>query len=51
MTETLFNSVLDATGSVTTEPMMATEFTLAPSLEYGDFTLRQGVQSMTATAR
>ena len=44
MTDTLFNSVLDETGSVTTESMLATEFTLAPSLEYGDFTLRQGVQ-------
>ena len=44
MTETLFNSVLDDKGSPTTEPMLATEFTLDPSLEYGDFTLRQGVQ-------
>ena len=44
MTETLFNSVLDESGSATTEPMLATEFTLDPSLEYGDFTLRQGVQ-------
>ena len=44
ITETLFNSALDATGSATTEPMLATEFTLDPSLEYGDFTLRQGVQ-------
>ena len=43
ITETLFNSALDATGSATTEPMLATEFTLDPSLEYGDFTLRQGV--------
>ena len=44
MTETLFNSVLDDKGSPTTEPMLATEFTLDPSLEYGDFTLREGVQ-------
>ncbi len=44
MTETLFNSKLDASGSPTTEPMLATEFTLDPSLEYGDFTLREGVQ-------
>jgi ABC-type transport system substrate-binding protein len=44
ITETLFNSALDATGSATTEPMLATEFTLDPSLEYGDFTLRQGIQ-------
>ena len=44
MTETLFNSVLDGEDSPTTEPMLATEFTLDPSLDYGDFTLRQGVQ-------
>ena len=44
ITETLFNSALDATGSATTEPMLATEFTLDPSLEYGDFTLREGIQ-------
>ncbi len=44
MTETLFNSALDATGSATTEPMLATEFTLDPSLEFGDFTLREGIQ-------
>ena len=43
MTETLFNSALDETGSPTIEPMLATEFTLDPSLEYGDFTLREGV--------
>ena len=44
MTETLFNSALDDKGSPTIEPMLATEFTLDPSLEFGDFTLRQGVQ-------
>ena len=44
ITDTLFMSALDATGTATTEPMLATEFTLDPSLEYGDFTLRQGVQ-------
>ena len=44
MTETLFNSVLDESGSATIEPMLAAEFTLDRSLEYGDFTLRQGVQ-------
>lgn len=43
MTETLFNSALDETGSPTIEPMLATEFTLDPSLEHGDFTLREGV--------
>ena len=42
-TETLFNSALDDQGSPTIEPMLATEFTLDPSLEYGDFTLREGV--------
>lgn len=44
ITDTLFMSALDATGSATTEPMLATEFTLDPSLEYGDFHLREGVQ-------
>ena len=43
MTETLFNSALDDKGSPTTEPMLATKFTLDPSLEHGDFTLREGV--------
>ena len=43
MTETLFNSALDENGSITTEPMLATDFALDPSLEYGDFTLRKGV--------
>ena len=43
MTETLFNSALDDKGSPTIEPMLATEFTLDPSLEHGDFTLREGV--------
>ena len=42
-TDTLFNSKLDDTGTAVTEPMLATEFELDPSLEYGDFTLRQGV--------
>ena len=44
ITETLFNTASDATGTATTEPMLATDFTLAPSLEYGDFRLREGVQ-------
>ena len=44
ITETLFNSKLLTDGTVAAEPMLATEFTLDPSLEYGDFTLRQGVQ-------
>lgn len=43
-TDTLFNSVLDSTGTAVTEPMLATEFTLDPSLEFGDFALREGVQ-------
>ncbi|MXY47253.1 MAG: ABC transporter substrate-binding protein [Chloroflexi bacterium] len=42
-TETLFNSALDDKGSPTTEPMLATGFTLDPSLEFGDFKLREGV--------
>lgn len=43
-TDTLFNSKLDETGTAVTEPMLATEFSLDPSLEYGDFALREGVQ-------
>ena len=43
MTETLFNSALDDQGSPTTEPMLATGFELDPSLEFGDFSLREGV--------
>ena len=43
-TDTLFNSVLDSTGTAVTEPMLATSFTLDPSLEFGDFALREGVQ-------
>ena len=43
MTETLFNSALDDKGSPTTEPMLATSFTLDPSLKHGDFSLREGV--------
>ncbi|MYC05650.1 MAG: ABC transporter substrate-binding protein [Chloroflexi bacterium] len=42
-TETLFNSILDDTGTPVIEPMLATEFTLDPGLEHGDFTLREGV--------
>ncbi len=44
MTDTLFNSKMGADGSPTIEPMLATEFTLDPSLEFGDFDLREGVQ-------
>ena len=43
-TDTLFNSVLDSTGTAVTEPMLATSFTLDPGLEFGDFALREGVQ-------
>ena len=43
MTETLFNTALDDSGLPATEPMLATEFKLDPSLEYGDFRLREGV--------
>ena len=44
LTEVLFNSKANPDGTVSTEPMLALDFTLDPSLEYGDFTLRQGVQ-------
>ncbi|MDP6452166.1 MAG: ABC transporter substrate-binding protein [SAR202 cluster bacterium] len=43
ITETLFNSLANSDGTVTTEPMLALDFTLDPSLEFGDFTLREGV--------
>ncbi len=44
ITDVLFNSKLTPEGTVTTEPMLALSFELDPSLEFGDFTLRQGVQ-------
>ena len=44
LTETLFNSKANRDGTVTTEPMLALDFTLDPSLEFGTFNLRQGVQ-------
>ncbi len=43
ITEVLFNSRADANGMISTEPMLALDFTLDPSLEFGDITLRQGV--------
>ena len=44
ITDVLFNSKLTPEGTVTTEPMLALSFELDPSLEFGQFTLRQGVQ-------
>ena len=44
ITETLFNSVELADGIITTEPMLAMEFSLDPSLRFGDFQLRKGVK-------
>jgi len=43
-TDTLFMSKAMPDGSIVTEPMLALDFTLDPSLEYGDFNLRQDVQ-------
>jgi ABC-type transport system substrate-binding protein len=43
-TDTLFIAKAQSDGSVATEPMLALDFTLDPSLEFGDFNLRQGVQ-------
>ncbi len=44
ITETLFNSIGLSNGTITTEDMLAQGFTLDPSLEFADFTLRQGVR-------
>lgn len=44
VTDTLFISKELPDGTVTTEPMLALDFTLDPSLDFGDFNLRQGVQ-------
>ena len=44
ITETLFNSKANPDGTVSTEPMLALDFTLDPSLEFGAFNLRRGVQ-------
>lgn len=44
ITDTLFNSKANPDGTVGIEPMLATEFTLAPSLEFGTFKLREGIQ-------
>ncbi len=37
ITETLFNSIATPDGQATTEPLLALDFTLDPSLEFGDF--------------
>ena len=42
--EVLFNSIATPDGQATTEPLLALDFTLDPSLEFGDFSLREGVQ-------
>lgn len=44
ITEVLFNSKANPDGTVTTEPMVALDFTLDPSLEFGTFNMRQGIQ-------
>ena len=44
ITDVLFNSKARPDGTVTTEPMLALDFELDPSLEFGTFNLRQGVQ-------
>ena len=44
VTETLFNAVATEQGAITTEPLLALEFSLDPRLTYGDITLREGVQ-------
>jgi len=43
ITEVLFNSVANPDGTAGIEPMLALDFTLDPSLEFGDFSLREGV--------
>ncbi|MDA0770229.1 MAG: ABC transporter substrate-binding protein [Chloroflexi bacterium] len=43
-TDTLFIAKFQPDGSIATEPDLALGFTLDPSLEFGDFKLRQGVQ-------
>ena len=44
ITDVLFNSKANPDGTITTEPMLALDFTLDPSLEFGTFGLRRGVQ-------
>ncbi len=44
ITETLFNAKANPDGTVSTEPLIALDFALDPSLGFGTFTLRQGVQ-------
>ena len=44
VTDTLFSTIARSDGTVAAEPMLALDFTFDPSLEYGDFSLRQGVQ-------
>ena len=44
ITDVLFNSKANPDGTVTTEPMLALDFSLDPSLEFGTFNIRTGVQ-------
>lgn len=44
ITETLFNSKELSNGGIAIEPMLALDFTLDHSLNFGDFSLREGVQ-------
>ncbi len=44
LTETLFSAVSTPDGVITTEPMLATGFTLDPSLEFASIGLRRGAQ-------
>ncbi len=44
ITETLFNSKANPDGTAAAEPMLAMSFELDPTLEFGTFNLRQGVQ-------
>ncbi|KAA1282747.1 MAG: hypothetical protein EGP12_06375, partial [SAR202 cluster bacterium] len=43
ITDVLFNAVADG-NVVTTEPMVALSYELDPSLEFGTFALREGIQ-------
>ena len=44
LTETLFSAAAAPDGTITTESMLATGFTLDPSLQYASISLRSGVQ-------
>lgn len=44
VTDTLFSATANSDGTIAAEPMLATEFSLDPSLEFAKFKLREGVQ-------